>query len=130
MTSGTSSTGYTQGQGNSGYGWHRNSPVGRGYAPSGTPTNGTTTAGNTQGWQGNYGHNGQAGAYQQPGAQPWTRPGQPATWQGQQYQQARMQAPQTQMRPNLNMRPQQPSMFGGMVNRASFSALGGIFRRR
>ncbi len=152
--------GYNHGwQGNGNSGWHGNNPAGSGHTPGGTTPGGNTTAGNTPGGQGNYARNGQPGAYQQPGAQAGTRPGQPpawqgqqqyqrppaqgaqpqmrpsqpAPWQGQQYQQARMQAPQTQapqtqVRPNVNMTPRQPSMLGGMVNRANFS--GAASRRR
>lgn len=149
-TNGTTTAGYTQGQTKGNTGWRGNSSGGSGYTTGGTATSGTTSASNTQGWQGNSARNGQPGAYQQPGsqagarpsqpaawqgqqqyqrpsfqgAQPQMRPSQPAPWQGQQYQQARMQAPQ----PNFNMTPRQPSMYGGMVNRANFS-FGGARRR-
>jgi hypothetical protein len=62
------------------------------------------------------------------------RTGQPAPLQGQQYrqpqyQQPRSPMPQTAMTPNTNSYARQPSMLGGLVNRANYSgAVGG--RRR
>ena len=143
----TTTSGYTQGQGTSGSGWRGHNSGGSGATTGGTTTTGTTTAG-THGWQGNYGsqrpagwvpairrpsggRSGQPGTwqgqpqYQRPpfqGAQPQMRPGQPAPWQGQQYQQPRSPMPQTAMGPRANMMARQPSIYGGMVNRADFSA--------
>ena len=113
----TSSVGNPQGwRGNGTYGWRGNHTGG-----SGTTASGITTAGNTQGQQGNYYRNGQSGAFRQPGTRPQSQ---------QQYQQARSQTPQPTIRPNANMMPRQPTGLGRMANRASYSAPKAAPRRR
>jgi hypothetical protein len=114
-TSGTPTASNTQG-------WRGNHSGGNGYTPNNTATsNGAATAGNAQGWHGNYAHQGQPGAFRQPGPQARNFGG-PAPWQGQpRFQQARPQFTPNMGRPNGNFMARQPGGFVGRVNRANYS---------
>jgi len=97
--------------------------------PAAATTGATATPGNTQGWRGNYAHQGQPGTFRPPNFQGGNS-GHPPNWQGQPrfQQQAPPQMTQPMMRPQPNMMARPPANLGGVVNRGG--APGGTALRR